>query len=84
MKLAIDFPVPLEIHQDQQFLHVPPEVGAGLDDFRRDEVPPVMLYIQHGKTLAFSNFEMAFNGCSAAQVLKDQEVLKVLFYRFWL
>lgn len=45
MKLAIDFPVPLEIHQDQQFLHVPPEVGVGLDDFRRDEVPPVMLYI---------------------------------------
>lgn len=52
--------------------------GLGFWDFRRDEKPLLCCIFQHGKTLAFSNFEMAFNGCSPAHVLKDHDVRKVL------
>ena len=60
------------------------KLGQGWTIFVETKCLLLCCIFQHGKTLAFSNFEMAFNGCSAAQVLKDQEVLKVLFYRFWL
>ena len=79
--------LPLEIHQDRQFLHVPPVGVAGLHIVKTLH----RICVPTWKNAAFSNFETPLKGCSAALVLNicsvrtEGKKLRICtFLQFWL
>lgn len=78
------FPAPLEIHQDQEFLHVPPEVGPGWDFGIFVETKSLYYAVYSNMEKRWPSQTLRWLSTVVAPHTSLKTTTSERFYRFWL